>query len=139
MFISNLEYQLIGRMTVEIYNKYSSEIITEEDINTALKDLNETREKTKFEFCSSLETLYYMYSVILSEVRQKKRELMSVLFESNPKLAQEKSVLKEKLDADPDYALLHNTEELLFQLTEHIQNIKNSVVYMFKDGENPLE
>ena len=139
MFISNLEYQLIGRMAVEIYNQHNSEIITEDDINAALKDLNETREETKYEFCSSLETLYYMYSVILSEVRQKKRELMSILFESNPKLAQEKSVLKEKLDADPDYALLHNTEELLFQFTEHIQNVKNSVVYMFKDGENPLE
>ena len=139
MFISDLEYQLIGRMATEIYNKYSIEIITEDDISTALEDINKTKNENKYEFCSSLETLYYIYSVILSEVRQKKRELMSLLFESNPKLAQEKSVLKEKLDADPDYAILHNVEELLFQFTEHIQNVKNSVVYMFKDGENPLE
>lgn len=139
MFISDLEYQLIGRMAIEIYNKCSIEIITEDDISTALEDINKTKNENKYEFCSSLETLYYIYSVILSEVRQKKRELMSLLFESNPKLAQEKSVLKEKLDADPDYAILHNVEELLFQFTEHIQNVKNSVVYMFKDGENPLE
>lgn len=139
MFISDLEYQLIGRMATEIFNKCSIEIITEDDISTALKDINRTKNENKYEFCSSLETLYYIYSVILSEVRQKKRELMSLLFESNPKLAQEKSVLKEKLDADPDYAILHNVEELLFQFTEHIQNVKNSVVYMFKDGENPLE
>lgn len=139
MFISDLEYQLIGRMATEIFNKCNIEIITEDDISTALKDINRTKNENKYEFCSSLETLYYIYSVILSEVRQKKRELMSLLFESNPKLAQEKSVLKEKLDADPDYAILHNVEELLFQFTEHIQNVKNSVVYMFKDGENPLE
>ena len=139
MFISDLEYQLIGRMATEIYNKCNIEIITEDDISTALEDINKTKNENKYEFCSSLETLYYIYSVILSEVRQKKRELMFLLFESNPKLAQEKSVLKEKLDADPDYAILHNVEELLFQFTEHIQNVKNSVVYMFKDGENPLE
>lgn len=139
MFISDLEYQLIGRMATEIYNKCNIEIITEDDISTALEDINKTKNENKYEFCSSLETLYYIYSVILSEVRQKKRELMSLLFESNPKLAQEKSVLKEKLDADTDYAILHNVEELLFQFTEHIQNVKNSVVYMFKDGENPLE
>lgn len=139
VFISDLEYQLIERMATEIYNKCNIEIITEDDISTALEDINKTKNENKYEFCSSLETLYYIYSVILSEVRQKKRELMSLLFESNPKLAQEKSVLKEKLDADPDYAILHNVEELLFQFTEHIQNVKNSVVYMFKDGENPLE
>ena len=85
-------------MATEIYNKCSIEIITEDDISTALEDINKAKNENKYEFCSSLETLYYIYSVILSEVRQKKRELMSLLFESNPKLAQEKSVLKEKLD-----------------------------------------
>lgn len=138
MFISNLDYQLIGRMATSIYNEFNSELITEDDIGQALTDLNQSLEMSKFEFCSSIETLYYTYSVLLSEIRQKKREVMSALFEQNPKLAQEKSVLKEKLDADIEYAKLHNVEELLFQFTEHLQNIKNNVVYMFKE-EEPLE
>lgn len=138
MFISNLDYQLIGRMAINIYNEFSSELITEEDVGQALTNLNRNLNTSKFEFCSSIETLYYIYSVLLSEVRQKKREVMSVLFEQNPKLAQEKSVLKEKLDADIEFATLHKVEELLFQFTEHLQNTKNNVVYMFKEDE-PLE
>ena len=100
MFISNLDYQLIGRMATNIYNEFNSELITEDDVGQALTNLNQSLNTSKFEFCSSIETLYYIYSVLLSEVRQKKREVMSALFEQNPKLAQEKSVLKEKLDAD---------------------------------------
>lgn len=139
MFISNLDYQLIGRMSTNIYNEFNSELITEEDIDQALTNLNQSLTKSKFEFCSSIETVYYIYSVLLSEVRQKKREVMSVLFEQNPKLAQEKSVLKEKLDADIEYATLHKVEELLFQFTEHLQNIKNNVVYVFKEEDDLLE
>ena len=60
MFISDLEYQLIGRMATEIYNKCNIEIITEDDISTALEDINKTKNENKYEFCSSLETLYYM-------------------------------------------------------------------------------
>lgn len=138
MFISNLDYQLIGRMATNIYNEFSSELITEEDVGQALINLNRNLNTSKFEFCSSIETLYYIYSVLLSEVRQKKREVMSALFEQNPKLAQEKSVLKEKLDADIEFAALHKVEELLFQFTEHLQNTKNNIVYMFKEDE-PLE
>ena len=63
---------------------------------------------------------------------------MSSLFENNPKLAQEKSVLKEKLDADEEYARFHKNEEMLFQLTEHLQNIKNNIVYLYKE-ENVLD
>ena len=139
MFISELEFKLIDRVSSEIFSSCGSCLVDKNYIKEAKQILKESNEQSKLEFCSAVETLYYIFSVILSEVRQKKRELMSLLFESNPKLAQEKSVLKEKLDADPDYAILHNVEELLFQFTEHIQNVKNSVVYMFKDGENPLE
>ena len=138
MFISNLEIKLIERMANEIYSACNSELMTEDDLSLALSNLKEMSNTTKLEFCSSIETLYYIFSVILSEVRAKKRDVMSSLFEQNPKLAQEKSVLKEKLDADEEYAQLHKQEELLFQFVEHMQNIKNNVTYMFKE-ENPLE
>lgn len=138
MFISNLEVKLIERMANEIYSACNSEFMTEDDLSLALDNLRETVNTTKLEFCSSIETLYYVFSVILSEVRAKKRDVMSSLFEQNPKLAQEKSVLKEKLDADGEYAQLHKQEELLFQFVEHMQNIKNNVTYMFKE-DNPLE
>lgn len=138
MFISNLEIKLVERMANEIYSACNSELMTEDDLSLALSNLKEMSNATKLEFCSSIETLYYIFSVILSEVRAKKRDVMSSLFEQNPKLAQEKSVLKEKLDADGEYAQLHKQEELLFQFVEHMQNIKNNVTYMFKE-ENPLE
>lgn len=137
MFISNLEIKLIERMANEIYSACNSNFITEDDLNLALSNLK-NQNITKLEFCSNIETLYYIFSVILSEVRAKKREVMSSLFEQNPKLAQEKSVLKEKLDADEEYAQLHKQEELLFQFVEHMQNIKNNITYLFKE-ENPLE
>lgn len=138
MFISNLEIKLIERMANEIYSACNSELMTEDDLSLALNNLKEMSNTTKLEFCSSIETLYYIFSVILSEVRAKKRDVMSSLFEQNPKLAQEKSVLKEKLDADEEYAQLHKQEELLFQFVEHMQNIKNNITYLFKE-ENPLE
>lgn len=137
MFISNLEIKLIERMANEIYSACNSNFMTEDDLNLALSNLK-NQNITKLEFCSNIETLYYIFSVILSEVRAKKREVMSSLFEQNPKLAQEKSVLKEKLDADGEYAQLHKQEELLFQFVEHMQNIKNNITYLFKE-ENPLE
>lgn len=137
MFISNLEIKLIERMANEIYSACNSNFMTEDDLNLALSSLK-NQNITKLEFCSNIETLYYIFSVILSEVRAKKREVMSSLFEQNPKLAQEKSVLKEKLDADEEYAQLHKQEELLFQFVEHMQNIKNNITYLFKE-ENPLE
>lgn len=137
MFISNLEIKLIERMANEIYSACNSNFMTEDDLNLALSNLK-NQNITKLEFCSNIETLYYIFSVILSEVRAKKREVMSSLFEQNPKLAQEKSVLKEKLDADEEYAQLHKQEELLFQFVEHMQNIKNNITYLFKE-ENPLE
>lgn len=138
MFISNLEFRLIERMSNEIFSACNSELMTEDDLLMAIQNLKDNTNTTKLEFCSSIETLYYIFSVILSEVRARKRDVMSSLFEQNPKLAQEKSVLKEKLDTDSEYALLHKNEELLFQFVEHMQNIKNNITYLFKE-ENPLE
>lgn len=139
MYISNLDYKLIIKMANSIYNDCNSNLIEELDLNQALDDLQQfSLEGTKLEVCSALEALYYIFSVLLSEVRQQKRKTMSALFEANPKLAQEKSTLKEKLDADTEYANLHKNEELLFQFVEHVQNIKNNIIYLFKE-ENPLE
>lgn len=138
MYISNLELNLTDRMAREIFSACDSSFVSQDDIEQALQDVKNTIDATKLEFCSNIETLDYLFSVILSEIRAKKRSVMSSLFEQNPKLAQEKSVLKEKLDADEEYAKLHYSEELLFQFTEHIQNIKNNVIYLFKE-ENPLE
>lgn len=138
MFISELEFKLIDRVSDEIFNSCSSCLVDKNDVKEAKQLLKESNEQSKLEFCSAVETLYYIFSVILSEVRQVKRQIMSSLFENNPKLAQEKSVLKEKLDADEEYARFHKNEEMLFQLTEHLQNIKNNVAYMYKE-ENVLD
>lgn len=131
MYISKLEIKLIQKLSDTIYKQYPSEIITEEDINEAKNNLDESL-SDRFELCSALETIYYCYSVILSEVRDKKRKIMASLFEQNPKLSQEKSVLQEKLDANLEYANIHKIEEQLFQFIGHIQNIKNNIVYVYK-------
>lgn len=138
MFVSNLELKLIDRLCVEVFNQCQANVslIVREDIDEALqnvKDTNSIEEGGKGDFCIAVESLRYCFSVILSEVRQKKRNVMSGLFEDRPELAKEKSVLKEKLDAVPEYAQLHMQEELLFQLIEHLQNVGNSVTYLFKE------
>lgn len=138
MFISELEFKLIDRVSSEIFSSCDSCLVDKNDIKEAKQILKESNEQSKLEFCSAVETLYYIFSVILSEVRQTKRQIMSSLFENNPKLAQEKSVLKEKLDADEEYARFHKNEEMLFQLTEHLQNIKNNIIYLYKE-ENVLD
>lgn len=137
MILSNLEIQMLNKMSNFIYNDCSSEIITVEEVRTAQENVEQSL-NNKFELCSALDTLYYCFSVMLSEVRQTKRSVMSALFSQNPKLAQEKSVLKEKLDADSEYANLHKKEDELWQFIEYVQNLKNNIVYMYKE-ENPLE
>lgn len=134
MFISSLEYKLVERIAKEIFDFCDTELISITEIKETLDNIKNVTDK--FSFCSNFETLHYIYSVILAEVRKKKRSVMSVLFEQNPKLAQEKSVLKEKLDVDEDYAKLHHQEELLFSFIEHIENIIKSVTYMIKEDEN---
>lgn len=136
MFISDLNLKLIEKMSKNLQEQSNSSLIEDKDIYSALvnlKDANSNENYDKYYLVSSLETLYYCFSVMLSEVRQKKREITTALFEQNPKLAQEKSVLKEKLDAEPEYAVLHKNEEQLFQFIEHIQNIKNNIIYLCKE------
>ena len=137
MILSNLEIQMLNKMSNFIYNDCGSEIITAEEVRTAQENVEQSS-SSKLELCSALDTLYYCFSVMLSEVRQTKRSVMSALFSQNPKLAQEKSVLKEKLDADLEYANLHKKEDELWQFIEYVQNLKNNIVYMYKE-ENPLE
>lgn len=134
-YLSNLETNLIVRMSNQIYNMCDSNLINKTELEEAQSNLKNSEDK--FIICSNLETLYYIHSVLLSEIRDKKRNVMSSIFEQNVKLSQEKSVLKEKLDAIPEYANLHKIEEMLFQLIEHLQNIKNNITFMLKeDVEN---
>lgn len=135
MFVSELEISLIQRMANNILDSYLSDVITQEDIDKAVKSITENNNTNRFDFCSSIETASYCFSILLSEVRDNKREVMTALFNDNPKLAQEKSVLKEKLDAEPEYASLHGLEEQLFQIIEHLTSIKNNVTYLLKDEE----
>lgn len=140
MFVSKLEYKLIEKMANILYKDCNSNIVSLEDVTDALNYVVDTNnDDSRMNFCSALETLYYCFSVILSEVRQKKRSITTAIFSQNPKLAQEKSVLKEKLDAEPEYANLHRQEEQLFQFIEHIQNIKNNITYLYKEEEIPIE
>lgn len=135
MFISNLEEKLIYKVSYNIFMKQTdlglSNSLNYDDYTDLMLSLNkENLYNDKYNFCSTLETIYFSFSVILSEVRAKRREITTGLFESNPKLAQEKSVLKDKLDAEPEYAKIHKLEEQLFQFLEHIQNTKNNVIYL---------
>lgn len=135
--LSNLELKLICDMMDSLFEQCDSESVSDEDIKD-IKDvlLDLVEEDDRYTLCSNLETTYYMYSILLSEIRQKRRDVMTTLFQQNPKLAQEKSVLKEKLDAEPEYATLHKIEEQMFQFLEHLKNIKNNIIYLYKDGDN---
>ena len=84
---------------------------------------------------STLETLHYCFSVILSEVRQIKRDILTGIFIQKPKLLEEKSVLEKKLDAEPEYAKYKEKEEYCFQFLEHISNIKNTITWLVKESE----
>lgn len=140
MFIDKLEINLIQKVSDRIFDTFDSQLVCIDEILEAFENLKcYNNEEAKYEFCSALETLYYCFSVVLSDVRQNKREIMTALFQQNPKLAQEKSVLKDKLDAEPEYAKMHQLEEQLFQLVEHIQNIKNNVIYLYKEFEDSVE
>lgn len=143
MLLSNIEYQLIRDMSKFLFNNCNGYFCNDENLMISLNQENldylleelKNNQNNKYELCSTLESIYYCYSIILSNVRYYKRNVMTAAFESNPKLAQEKSVLKEKLDAIPEYAILHKDEEQLFQFLEHIQNVKNNIIYLIKDNE----
>lgn len=133
-YLSRLELNLIYKLSDKIYKDNKSDVISETDIVEAQQKL-EYENNSKFEVCSALETLYYCYSVILSEVRQKKREVVAAIFEQKPKLAEEKSVLEKKLDAEPEYAKFKEREEYLFNFLEHIKEIKNNINWLIKEEE----
>lgn len=137
MFISALELKLIEKMSKHIYDTCNCVdiAITDIDIEEARQNLIDSNETTKSDFCIALNTLYYCYSVMLTEIRNKRRMIMSAVFEQNPKLSQEKSVLKEKLYAIPEYSDIYHKEELLFNFLEHLENIKNSISYLYKEDE----
>ncbi len=135
MFISKLENDLLSRISDDLfYSCGGSEIVNQDDIDLARQQINEATDK--YEFCNALDSLHYCFSIILSETRQQRRELITAAFQDNPKLSQEKSTLKEKLDAIPEYGKVHKNEEMLFQYLEYIESLKNNVVYMYKDENN---
>lgn len=138
MFISNLEIKLVNKVSHSILLQqadYNISALSYDDYTDLMMSLENENISNKYDFCSVLETLYFSFSVILAEVRAKRRDITTSLFENNPKLATEKSVLKDKLDAEPEYAKIHKYEEQLFQFLEHIQNIKNNIVYLYGDED----
>lgn len=133
-FLSELEINLIVRMSKLICNITDSKLVTNSDIDDAL-NLIETS-NSKYDICSSLDSLYYCYSIMLSEVRSIKRQVVTGIFQDKPKLMDEKSVLEKKLDAIPEYAKYKQYEEYIWQFLEHITNIKNNINWLIKEEEN---
>lgn len=111
----------------------NDDIICDNDLKDAQNLLKEATDK--YEICTAIETMHYMFSLILSSVRQKKRNVISAIFKQKPKLAEEKSVLEKKLDAEPEYAKEKEKEEYLFQFLEHLTNIRNNINWLFKNDE----
>lgn len=132
--ISALDKKLINNMSNKIYSMVQSDIITREDIVEAQQSIEYANDKLSI--CSALETMHYCFSVILTEQRQTKREVLFGIFEQKPNLANEKSVLEKKLDAEPEYARCKNVEDYLYQFTEHIMNIRNNINWLVKEDEH---
>lgn len=142
MVISKQEMSLIKSMSNNIFDDCSSvcKLINKNDIEEVLDNIKKVNSdeylinnsQRIYTICADLRTLHYQYSVMLSEVRQQKRIVTNALFELNPKLAQEKSVLKEKLDSNLEYAELHKKEEFLFQFINHIDIVVNNIIFNLK-------
>ena len=117
-----------------IYNLHHSKLIDYVDINFTIQEIKTTNDRNnKFEFLSNIDLLYYQYSIILTEVRELKRSVMQAIFSENSKLFSEKSVLEKKLEANKEYSDVKQTEEYLFQFLEHIDKIKNNIVWLLKE------
>lgn len=137
MILSILEINLIIKTSTKLFledNYTQSQYVYFEEVQEIQKLLKEAQ--NKFEFCTALDTLNCMYSMILSEVRQKKREVVTAIFQQKPKLSEEKSVLEKKLDAEPEYAKYKEKEERLFNFINYLNNIKNNVTWLIKEEEN---
>ena len=137
--LSTLEINLINKMAIKIFESCNSNTIALDEIQEALNQLNNINsnvEVSKYDLVSILDTIYYQYSVILSEIREQKRLILSGIFEQKPKLFSEKSVLEKKLDAEPEYAKYKEYEEYLFQFLEHINSIKNNIIWIVKESNS---
>lgn len=135
MLISKLEVDLTCRVSLHIYeecaNTLQDIIITKNEIDNVINSIKIAAENdNKYEICSILETAYYCYSVLLSDVREQKRKVITSIFEKDKKVAEEKKALEKKLDSYPEYANLHGLEERLFQIITHISNIRNNIVWL---------
>lgn len=133
LVLSELDIKLIKTMSNKIFNLFSGDIITESDITDAQQQIDCANDKLSI--CSAIESMHYCFSVILTEVRQTKRDVLRGIFETKPDLAKEKSVLEKKLDAEPEYAKYKQIEEYLFQFLEHLTNILNNIKWLIKDEE----
>lgn len=123
-------------MSNSIFNSNMSNFITELDLEEAQEQLKVAEDR--FALCSALEDLSYCFSVILSEVREEKREILSAIFEEKPKLAEEKSVLEKKLDAEPQYADCKKREEYLFNFINHLSNTKDNLTWLTKKEDDSI-
>ena len=132
--ISSLDLKLIKKLSDKIFSDCNSELIDKTEIDEVMETLKNNN-IDKLIVVSTLETLHYCFSVILSEVRQIKRDILTGIFIQKPKLLEEKSVLEKKLDAEPEYAKYKEKEEYCFQFLEHISNIKNTIVWLVKESE----
>lgn len=132
--LSNLELGIIDKLSSKLYNDNDNEFVSKDEIEECKQILHDAT--NRYEICSALETLRYCFSLILSEVRDKKRSVITAVFEQKPKLAEEKSVLEKKLDAVPEYAKYKKQEELLFQFIEYISNIENNITWILKSNED---
>lgn len=132
--ISSLDLKLIKKLSDKIFSDCNSELIDKTEIDEVMETLKNNK-INKLIVVSTLETLHYCFSVILSEVRQIKRDILTGIFIQKPKLLEEKSVLEKKLDAEPEYAKYKEKEEYCFQFLEHISNIKNTITWLVKESE----
>lgn len=131
--LTELDKRLINTMSNKLFDLYSGEIITKDDVVDAQQQINCANDKLSI--CSAIESMHYCFSVILTEVRQVKRDVLRGIFETKPDLAKEKSVLEKKLDAEPEYAKYKQIEEYLFQFLDHLTNTLNNIKWLVKDEE----
>lgn len=132
-YISELDSKMINRISDKIYTLIGNKGIDKKDIDELQKAI--AFSTNKYDICSALETLHYYYSVMLTDIRHRKRLALSGIFSQKPKLMEEKSVLEKKLDAEPEYAKYKEIEEYLFQFLEHIVELKNLIVWQYKEDE----
>lgn len=146
MLLSRLELKLILRIIDKLEKFTETEDIKNliQDCKLELQNINDTPSlleittENKYYICSILDTLYSVFSLLLSEVRIDKRQTLTSVFETHPKLLEEKSVLERKLDAIPEYAKCKEKEEYLFQFLEHIKSVKENIIWLVKIVDDDL-